>query len=155
MLPFDRRWKNEALRTQYLPDSISKGGFLMYDSRFASDIGNMLLTLRNGGMKLMGIEYFLTDFDRFCADKHPDASILTSDVAESWIHNATTDSKAHMCRRVNAMKHLGRYQLSLGKPAYIPDYTIHKGHAEEPRLFSDGQCEKRRQPRHQDQRQGR
>lgn len=106
----------------------------MYYSGFAKDIENMLLTLQ-----LMGIDFFLADFDRFCADKYPGGSLLTSEVAEKWIHSATTDSKAHMWRRVNAMKHLGRYQLSLGKPAYIPDYTIHKGHAEEPRLFSDEQ----------------
>jgi integrase len=111
----------------------------MYNSSFATDVENMLLTLRNGGLKLTGMDYFLADFDRFCLERYPDASTLTSEIAEKWIHNAVTDSKAHMCRRVNTMKHLGRYQLSLGKAAYIPDYSIHKGHAEEPRLFSDEQ----------------
>lgn len=111
----------------------------MYHSKFAADIENMLVTLRNGGLRLMEMDYFLVDFDRFCTEKYPDVSTLTSEVAEKWIHNATTDSKAHMSRRVNAMKHLGRYQLSLGKAAYIPAYTIRRARAEEPRLFSDGQ----------------
>lgn len=111
----------------------------MYCSKFAPDMENMLASLHNTGLQMAYINFFLDDFDSFCMDIFPDASILTSDIAESWIHNAASESKAHMSRRVRTMKHLGQYQQSLGKPAYIPDYAIHYTHAEEPHLFSDGQ----------------
>ena len=111
----------------------------MYCSKFASDIENMLTTSYNLGFQLSYINFFLTDFDRFCLDVFPDASTLTSDIAEKWIRSTTSTSKAHMGRRIRAMKHLGEYQRSLGKPAYIPGYAVNKGRAEEPRLFSDEQ----------------
>ncbi len=37
------------------------------------------------------------------------------------------------------MKHLGKYQCSLGKLAYIPEYTINYEAVEEPHLFTDEQ----------------
>lgn len=111
----------------------------MYCSGFAQDLDNMLKTLHNGGLKMMGIEYFLSDFDCFCKENFAYDSILTMEIAEKWIQNTASESKAHMWRRVNAMRHLGRYQLSLGKEAYITSHTIRRPRAEEPRLFSDEQ----------------
>jgi integrase/recombinase XerD len=83
------------------------------------------------------VNFFLADFDGFCNDIFPGAEVLTSDIVEKWIHNTNSESKPHMSRRVCTMKHLGRYQRSLGKPAYIPDYSIKIVKAEEPNLFSD------------------
>lgn len=99
----------------------------------------MLKTLHNAGLQMMGMGYFLSDFDRFCFDNFPEESVLTMEIAEKWIHNTTSESKAHMCRRVNAMKHLGKYQLSLGKMAYVTRLFIRVPHAEEPRLLTDEQ----------------
>jgi len=111
----------------------------MYYSKFAPDIENMLTSLHNAGLQVVYMNFFLADFDKFCIDIFPVASILTLEIAEKWIHNAASESKAHMSRRVRTMKHLGQYQQSLGKSAYIPDYTIHYAHTEEPHLFSDEQ----------------
>jgi integrase len=111
----------------------------MYNSKFASDIENMLATLRNSGLQVKYMDFFLAKFDTFCKEKYPDASLLTSDIAEKWIHDATSESKAHMSRRVRTMRHLGKYQRMLGKQAYYPDYAVNYRHSEEPRLFSDEQ----------------
>ncbi len=111
----------------------------MYYSNFSSDMENMLTSLHNSGMQMAYINFFLTDFDGFCRDIFPNDSILTLDIANKWIHSATSKSKSHLARRVRTMKHLGRYQQSLGKPAYIPDYSLNYGHSEEPHLFSDEQ----------------
>lgn len=113
----------------------------MYYSKFAQDVQNMLTSLHNAGLQVAYINFFLADFDRFCVEIFPDASVLTREIAEKWIHNTTSESKAHMARRVCTMKHVGRYQYSLGKAAYIPDYSIKPVKAEEPRLFSDEQLE--------------
>jgi len=111
----------------------------MLNSKFATDMENMLTTLRNFGIQVKYMNFFVTDFDRFCKEKYPEASTLTLDIAEEWIHNTTSKSKAHMSRRVCTMKHLGKYQHSLGKTAYIPNYVLPYGKSEEPRLFSDEQ----------------
>lgn len=111
----------------------------MYYSKFAPDIENMLTSLHNAGLQVIYINFFLADFDRFCIAVFPDISILTSEIAEKWIHNTTSKSKAHMSSRVRTMKHLGQYQQSLGKLAYVPDYVIKRVPAEEPHLFSDEQ----------------
>jgi integrase len=111
----------------------------MYFSKFAADMENMLTSLHNGGLQVAYINYFLADFDAFCIAEFPGDSVLTRDIAEKWIHSATSDSKAHMSRRVRTMKHIGEYQRSLGKTAYVPDYSVHYKRAEEPRLFSDEQ----------------
>lgn len=111
----------------------------MYCSKFAQDMQNMLTSLHNAGLQVVYINFFLADFDRFCAVAFPDASVLTRDIAEAWIHNTTSKSKPHMSRRVCTMKHVGRYQCSLGKLAYIPDYSVKYVKAEEPHLFSDEQ----------------
>lgn len=111
----------------------------MYSSKFADDLENMLKTLHNAGLQMGGINYFLSDFDNFCIENFPYESLLTMEIAEKWIHNTTSESKAHMWRRVNAMKHLGKYQLSLGKAAYITNLLIRKPRAEEPHLFTDEQ----------------
>lgn len=111
----------------------------MYFSKFAQDMENMLTSLHNSGLQVVYMNFFLAEFDAFCKRVFPDADVLTSDIAEKWIHNTTSESKPHMSRRVSTMKHLGRYQRSLGKPAYIPDYSIKRVKAEEPNLFSDEQ----------------
>jgi len=111
----------------------------MYHSKFALDIENMMASLHNAGLQMAYIDFFLADFDRFCIDAFPDASVLTLEIAQGWIHNTVSGSPSHMSRRVRTMKHIGEYQQSLGKPAYIPDYVIKCTPVEEPHLFSDGQ----------------
>jgi integrase len=111
----------------------------MYRSKFATDVENMLTTWRNSGLQLGFIDYFLADFDKFCIESFPNASLLTKDIAEKWIHNTTSKSQCHMARRVCTMKYIGKYQLSIGKSAYIPNYSISCGKAEQPRLFNDEQ----------------
>lgn len=111
----------------------------MYYSKFAPDIENMLASLHNCGLQMDYINFFLHDFDLFCVNVYPDISLLVLEAAEAWIHNTESKSAVHMSRRVRTMKHLGEYQRSLGKTAYIPDYAIKCPPAEEPHLFSDGQ----------------
>jgi hypothetical protein len=102
----------------------------MYSSKFAPNIENMLVSLRNAGLQVAYINYFLADFDQFCLAEYPTASLLTAEISEKWIHSTCSKSKAHMSRRVRTMKHVGEYQQSLGKPAYVPDYVIKYAPAE-------------------------
>lgn len=111
----------------------------MFESLFAEDIENMLTVMHNSGLVMKHLPYFLHDFDHFCTDKYPYDSILTFDIAEQWIHNTNSDSRRHMSNRAQTMKHLGRYQCSIGKQAYIPEYHISHSRSEEPHLFTEKQ----------------
>lgn len=111
----------------------------MYKSKFAHDMEEMVRVLRNGGLQITYIEFFLRDFDRFCLERYPNETLLSDSIAEEWIHNTDSKSQCHMSRRVRTMAHLGEYQQSLGKNAYVPGYRIPYAKAEEPRLFSDEQ----------------
>lgn len=108
-------------------------------SRFALDIKNMLQILHNVGLELKYMDVFLEEFDEYCSQNYPYISVLTENIAEKWIHNYTTTSKQQMDKRIRTMKHLGRYQRSIGKEAYLPLYRIKANISEEPYLFTDVQ----------------
>ena len=111
----------------------------MYKSGFSIDIENMVQQLRNSGLKVEYIDYFLHDFDEYCYDRYPDAGLLSKEISESWIHDMKSESRCHYARRVRTMKHLGEYQQSIGKKAYVPNYSVCYKTKDEPHLFSDEQ----------------
>lgn len=112
---------------------------MMYKSSFAEDIENMLKMLHNSGLKITYINSFLNSFDVYCYEKYSDDNILTMEIAEGWIHDTYSASQVHMSRRVQTMKHLGKYQRMIGKAAYIPVYSIPYPKSAEPRLFTEDQ----------------
>ena len=113
----------------------------MYNSAFSTDIENMLVHLHTSGLQVKYIDFFLHDFDDFCTENHPDEALLTRDISETWIHSMQSESTCHYARRVTTMKHLGQYQQSIGKDAYVPNYSIWYRTKDEPRLFTDDQLQ--------------
>ena len=113
----------------------------MYNSAFSSDIKNMLEQLHTSGLQVKYIDYFLHDFDDYCAERYPEADTLTMELSEAWIHSMDSDSQCHYSRRVTTMKHLGQYQQSIGKKAYVPNYSIWYKTKDEPHLFTDEQLQ--------------
>lgn len=111
----------------------------MYASKFGPVMEEMLTIRHRSGLQLKFIGFFLNDFDAFCAREYPEATLLTKEIAETWIHSSDSPSRHHMARRVLTMKHIGEYQQSLGLNAYVPNYRIKRPKAEEPHLFTDEQ----------------
>lgn len=111
----------------------------MYASKFGPVMEEMLTIRHRSGLQLKFIVFFLDDFDAFCAREYPEATLLTKEIAETWIHRSDSPSRHHMARRVLTMKHIGEYQQSLGLNAYVPNYRIKRPKAEEPHLFTDEQ----------------
>ena len=96
----------------------------MYASKFGPVMEEMLTIRHRSGLQLKFIGFFLDDFDAFCAREYPEATLLTKEIAETWIHSSDSPSRHHMARRVLTMKHIGEYQQSLGLNAYVPNYRI-------------------------------
>ena len=115
-------------------DTLQWEGFMMYKSRFADDIENMLRMLHNSGLKVTYLDSFLNSFDVYCSEKYCDDDILSMEIAEGWIHDTDSASQVHMSRRVQTMKHLGKYQRMIGKSAYMPSYSISYPKSAEPHL---------------------
>ena len=111
----------------------------MYASKFGPVMEEMLTIRHRSGLQLKFIGFLLDDFDAFCAREYPEATLLTKEIAETWIHSSDSPSRHHMARRVLTMKHIGEYQQSLGLNAYVPNYRIKRPKAEEPHLFTDEQ----------------
>ncbi len=111
----------------------------MYMSKFGPTMEDMLVVLHRSGLQMKYIGFFLGEFDAFCAKEYPESSLLTKEIAETWIHDTDSQSCNHIARRISTMKHIGEYQMSLGLNAYIPNYQIKRTKAEEPHLFSDEQ----------------
>ena len=120
-------------------DTLQWEGLMMYRSKFAEDMENMLRTLHNSGLKVTYINSFLNSFDTYCSEKYCDDDILSMEIAEGWIHDTDSTSQVHMSRRVQTMKHLGKYQRMIGKAAYVANYSIPYPKSAEPRLFTEEQ----------------
>lgn len=96
----------------------------MYASKFGPVMEEMLTIRHRSGLQLKFIGFFLDDFDAFCAREYPEATLLTKEIAETWIHRSDSPSRHHMARRVLTMKHIGEYQQSLGLNAYVDRKSV-------------------------------
>ena len=72
----------------------------MYASKFGPVMEEMLTIRQRSGLQLKFIVFFLDDFDAFCAREYPEATLLTKEIAETWIHSSDSPSRHHMARRV-------------------------------------------------------
>lgn len=109
-----------------------------FNSGFAADIRGM--------MEWRGVlEYTescytqeLTDFDHHCQKEFPDASILTWEIALSYLN--AIHERREVRIDVAAVRNLGRYQIMTGKPACIfpADYFGHK-RRRLPYIMNDGE----------------
>ena len=106
---------------------------------FMCDYNSMTTLLRNSGYKLKYLDELKMEFFDYCEQKFPETEVLNKELAEDWIHNTNTKSKNIMNNRIQVMKKLGAYQQSIGKNAYIPNYSIKLDPSPEPILFSDEQ----------------
>ena len=96
----------------------------MYASKFGPVMEEMLAIRHRSGLQLKFIGFFLDDFDAFCAREYPEATLLTKEIAETWIHSSDSPSRHHMARRVLTRKHLRGHQQTLGVNAYCSRYPI-------------------------------
>ena len=96
----------------------------MYASKFGPVMEEMLTIRHRSGLQLKFIGFFLDDFDAFCAREYPEATLLTKEMAETWIHSSDSSSRHHMARRVLTMKNIRGNQQSPGFNAYFPHFRI-------------------------------
>ncbi len=112
-----------------------------FRSRFADDIKGMVAYKMSLGHKADSYEWDLQNFDRYCAEYHPDAETLTKEIVFGWCHAGKENGKS--AYRANAIRNFGKYLVAIGKEAYIlPAEIFVSQKAEIPYLFTDTELER-------------
>lgn len=110
-----------------------------FTSKFGVDLENMIrLKVALGGAE----STYLTraqNFDRFCAERYPDADCLTEPLAISWLKDAGDVSGA-ILSRLAFERGFAAYLNSVGKPAYaLPERFASGRSIFVPYIFTDNE----------------
>jgi len=97
-----------------------------FESAFAPYIVGLINQKRSDGFIYDSGEYHLKKFDEFCVSFFPDAVSITHEVASKWAGIRETEGEHYRNRRVETLRQLSLYILSLGHEAYVPK-SIGKG----------------------------
>ncbi len=80
----------------------------------------------------------LYSFDGFCAEKYPEESSLTRQIAEAWCTLKSNEKANTLQFRTNILRGFAKYLVSIGKTAYIlPDGFAGKSEPFIPYLYTD------------------
>jgi integrase len=105
-----------------------------FQSRFSEDIKEMLKYRAALGRNIVGYQWNMANFDRFCISHYPDESTLTKELVLDWC-NAADGSGSH---RAGYARGFGKYLFSMEKNAFIlpPSFFASKK-ADLPYILSD------------------
>jgi integrase len=108
----------------------------IFSSSFAPDI-NALLEYRDAlGYVRQTVQPPLKSLDGFCANKYPEATVLTKEIVIAWLE----EQHSNILSKATAARLLGNYLQAIGKEAYI----LYHGYAKEKKgypayIFTDGE----------------
>jgi len=109
-------------------------------SLFSNDIATIIKIKMNQGIDVRRLEKMYADFDSYCFRHHPKAQVLTQEIVNEWVFTENkSKSKHHLYRRILSMRNLGRYQLSIGKKAFIIRQKVKLPPLNNPHLLNDRQ----------------
>ena len=91
----------------------------VFKSRFAERISAMLEFKEALGYSRSSYHKFLLNFDRFCYENYPDASILTQEIVMSWGTAKPTETAAGLSRRLVAIREFGKYLASTDPHTFV------------------------------------
>ena len=97
-----------------------------FESAFEPYIVGLIEQKRSDGFAYEVGEYHLKKFDEFCVSFFTGVATITHDIASKWANIRETEGEHYRNRRVDALRQLSLYMLSLGHEAYVPR-TINKG----------------------------
>ena len=103
-----------------------------FESWLKPYIDGLIQQKRTDGFVYLSEEYHLKKLDEFCALQLPDEAPITKDFAHEWTKLKPSESETSRRSRVNALRQLGLYMLSLGRDVYVPQ---HSGKVTRPVLY--------------------
>jgi len=79
-------------------------------------------------------------FDRMCAERFPDETILTLEICHAWAARRGNESPKTTGRRLPFIREFARYLVRAGEQAYIlPNGTVKSGQRYIPHIYSQGE----------------
>jgi len=109
-------------------------------SDFADDLEAMLSYRGALGYSRLTHESNLMSFDRYAAERYPEAAILSRELVTGWIGEKMEKSKAGITARATAIRLFGKYLSAVGKGAYIlPDEYVTQQQGFTPYIFTDNE----------------
>ena len=91
-----------------------------FKSAFEPYIVGLIKQKRSDGFIYESGEYHLKKFDEFCVSFFPDAVSITHEIASKWANIRETEGEHYRNRRVDTLRQLSLYILSLGYESYVP-----------------------------------
>jgi len=91
-----------------------------FESKLSPYIVGLIQQKRTDGFSYANDEYHLKKLDEFCVASFPDAATITRKLASEWSTIRPTEGGSYRNRRVNLLRQLSLYILSLGCDAYVP-----------------------------------
>lgn len=90
-----------------------------YRSHFGPAIEAFVRQQRSVGRRYATCQQKLAAFDRFCAERHPDAREITRDVAMRWAERRPSEHVNTLIRRITPIRQFAKYLNGLGQTAYV------------------------------------
>ena len=88
-------------------------------SLFKNDIENFLRLKHSLGYKYCLEEILISQFDKMCALKYSNDSILTKDIAIAWATSRNNESTSSLENRIVVLREFAKYLNSIGKTAFV------------------------------------
>ena len=109
-----------------------------YTSGFATDLNGLIDFKTALGYAESTFTERSKQFDLFCAENYPEATVVTEPLAISWLRSDKSTLSGVLHARAAFLRGLARYQNAIGKLAYVlPDAYISGKRAFIPYLFTD------------------
>ena len=90
-----------------------------FESRFAGQMQDMLQFKKSLGYSDNSYVGYLLNFDRFCMENYPDASVLTKEIVMDWGRKKQNQKPESVIRKIIALREFARYLNSVGDNAYV------------------------------------
>ncbi|MCC6095168.1 MAG: tyrosine-type recombinase/integrase [Eubacterium sp.] len=111
-----------------------------YSSKFSDRIHSLLDFRKSLGLSIVTYEYNLSLFDKFCCNKYPEETMLTSQVVNDWLEDEADCGRGGLRDKYIDIRYFGRYLSSLGEEAYIiPIKFTPKQQPYSPYILSDSE----------------
>lgn len=109
-----------------------------YNSNFKDDISGLIAEKKALGYKYDLQSRRLRDFDKFCAEKFPDATELTRELMLAWAALREYEHPKTLEIRVVAVRELAKYMLRMGRKTYmLPPNMLPKAPHYTPYIYTD------------------
>lgn len=108
----------------------------IFKSGFSQSLTDMIEFKTVLGHKMNSYKWHFLNFDKYCQENFPNATILTSEIALGWCNSIKENSSSGY--RFHIIREIGKYLVSNGQEAYVvPSMLVPKIKVDIPYILTD------------------